>query len=313
LTGPYKSTILIGMPAKPYQPQTPLPSATIILLRERAVDFQIYLLRRRPGSGFMAGNYVFPGGMVDAGDRRAAFWQDHVDLDRADIARRLGGGIESDEVTAYGIAAVRETFEEAGVLLARRPDQNRADLAQLRKLRAAGRMPEDWLISEVADGGWVIALSALRRWAHWITPERMPRRFDTRFFAACMPPDQQCRPDHHETTHGLWSTPEKALRGNLDGKIPLSPPTLMTLHAMLSYRSLAELMADARNRSWGGARMPRLVKTEDATLILRPDDSDYRCPEVLIRPRQLNRGRLAIGEPFTRLWHQDGIWCPVRR
>ena len=300
------------MQTKPYRPPTPLPAATVILLREQESGFEIYLLRRHAGSGFMAGNYVFPGGMVDAGDRRVDFWQDHVDLDKTEITTRLGGAIDTDEVTSYGIAAVRETFEEAGVLLAHRKAPATEAFNRIQKLRCSGRLPEDWLYKEATGGGWTILLSALRRWAHWITPERMKRRFDTRFFASLMPDDQQCRPDHLETTHGLWSTPEKALAGNLAGEIPLSPPTLMTLHEMLQFQSLEDIRSDSDNRFWGSALMPRLVKTEGAALILHPEDPDYGQSIDQIRIRQPDEKSLVVGEPFTRLRHLDGIWRPVR-
>lgn len=300
------------MQTKPYMPPTPLPAATVIILREQERGFELYLLRRHAGSGFMAGTYVFPGGMVDTGDRRVDFWQDHVDLEKTEITTRLGGAIDTQGVLAYGIAAVRETFEEAGVLLADRKALATEAFIRIQTLRVSGRLPEDWLFNEVTGGGWTISLSALRRWAHWITPERMKRRFDTRFFASLMPDDQQCRPDHLETTHGLWSTPEKALAGNLAGKIPLSPPTLMTLHEMLQYRSIEGIWTESCNRSWGSALMPRLVKTESATLILRPDDPDYGQPIDQIRIRQPGRKPLGVGEPFTRLQHMEGIWRPVR-
>jgi hypothetical protein len=141
----------------------------------------------------------------------------------------------------------------------------------------------------------------------------MPKRFDTRFFVVRMPSGQQCRPDNIETTHGVWITPAEALAGNLNGRIPLSPPTLMTLHEMLSFKDADAFLTAAATRTWGTARMPRLVRRDQISLILRPEDPDYHRPEPLIRSDRLDRDRLPVGEPFTRLWLKDGLWQPVRR
>ena len=90
----------------------PVPAATIVLVREHAGQLQIYLLKRSTKSGFMAGNYVFPGGVVDAGDLKAQEWEKHIDLSPTALSQRLGGEFGQQNVMAYGVAAIRETFED---------------------------------------------------------------------------------------------------------------------------------------------------------------------------------------------------------
>jgi 8-oxo-dGTP pyrophosphatase MutT (NUDIX family) len=117
------------MPSKYSSPSIPLPAATVILARQHKTELQVYLLKRHAKSGFMAGHYVFPGGILDPEDWNAAVWQRHVDLNIGDLASRLGGeDLTANEKLAYGVAAIRETLEEAGVFLARRADQSRMDM-----------------------------------------------------------------------------------------------------------------------------------------------------------------------------------------
>jgi len=96
-------------------PVVPVRASTLILVRGEGEKFEVYLLRRSDQSGFMPGNYVFPGGVVDPEDRNIDFWQGHIDLDRAQVMTRFGRGLNIEDAMDYGIAAIRETFEEAGV------------------------------------------------------------------------------------------------------------------------------------------------------------------------------------------------------
>ena len=96
-------------------PVVPVRASTLILVRGEGEKFEVYLLKRSSQSGFMPGHYVFPGGVVDPEDRNFDFWQGHIDLDRAQVMTRFGGGLNDEGVLSHGIAAIRETFEEAGV------------------------------------------------------------------------------------------------------------------------------------------------------------------------------------------------------
>jgi 8-oxo-dGTP pyrophosphatase MutT (NUDIX family) len=289
----------------------PPAAATVILARQHDGELQAYLLKRSLKSRFMAGNYVFPGGMVDAEDRQFKLWQPHVDLDLTGLSQHLGGKLTAAQALAYGVAAIRETLEEAGVFLAFKRGENVTSPEQIFKLRLSGDLKQGWFLKAVASQGWTLKLSALMRWSHWITPVLMKRRYDTRFFLAALPSGQHCQPDAKETIHGLWISPRAGLAGNLAGEIPLSPPTLITLHQLLKYSHLNDLENEAKNRQWGEAFLPRLIPMGKGALIIEPWDPQYNQKEVSINPLDLPQRVLPLEESFSRIWYHNGIWRPV--
>jgi 8-oxo-dGTP pyrophosphatase MutT (NUDIX family) len=168
-------------------PKRPNLAATVILAREHKEDLQTYLIKRSPMSGFMAGNYVFPGGIINSEDRYTEVWKAHVDLDLNWISQRLGGDISGEEVLANSVAAVRETFEEVGVLLAHRDKPVEKVLDRICEMRLASHLLKGWFLEQVVSEGWILEFSRLAGWSHWITPPLVRSRFDTRFFVAFMP------------------------------------------------------------------------------------------------------------------------------
>ena len=287
-------------------------AATVILARERAGRFQVYLLKRSSKSGFMAGNYVFPGGTLDTEDRDINLFKTHSDLDLNGIATRFGGDLTAEKALTFCVAAIRETLEEAGVFLACNDNNFAEKLEKACRLRLAANLSKDWFVKLVADAKWRLTLTALSRWSHWVTPELMKHRFDTRFFLASMPADQHCRPDSRETVQGLWISPEEGLAGNMDGTIPLSPPTLVTLHELLKYRSLKDLQTESRQRSWGQTISPRPVPLAKGAVIVQPWDPYYREKEISIALDELPTSIVPVGRPFSRLWYNGRLWRPVR-
>jgi 8-oxo-dGTP pyrophosphatase MutT (NUDIX family) len=280
---------------------TPTPAATLILVRHRPAGIGVYLLRRSTASKFMPGTYVFPGGSLDADDMDIAFWRQHIDLPPDQLAPALDGPV--DRMLPFAVAAIRETWEEAGLLLAA-PGHKRA---------SAGRTGDGIPFSRrIQAAGLRLCVSALGRWHHWITPELMPRRFDTYFFTAPVEPDRVCRPDNHETVDGIWISPQDALEKNARGTLPLSPPTLVTLHQMLDIADLDGLMHDVRRRAWPPPIMPRLWPLEKNVLIIEPWDPDYPRETVSVDVDRLESDLLPVGAPFSRLWRRNGIFRPVR-
>ena len=292
-------------------PSNITPAATVILTREYAGELQVYLLKRNVNSGFMAGNFVFPGGTVEVEDRRFDIFNNHIDLSPDEIYHRLGGELSETEALAFGVAAIRETLEEAGVFLAQKNDQPGTSLEHVRNLRLSDNLTKDWFVKLVVKAQWQLAISALSRWSHWITPESMKRRFDTRFLLAAMPAGQFCRPDCRETVQGLWISPKEGLECNLAGKIPLSPPTLVTLHELLKYSNLEDLQIESKRRQWGQTIMPRLVPLAKGAVIVEPWDPMYLEKEIVINPEDLATSVLAVGESFSRIWYTGGLWKPV--
>ena len=288
----------------------PRMASTVILIREHGGELQVYLLKRSTRSGFFPGTYVFPGGRVEKEDQTFELWRTHIDLGSEDIFQRFGGSLTKEEALTYGVTAIRETFEEAGALLAYRNEYTQEYLKRLQDRRGTEELPKGWLNDLVVSEGWMLAFSRLFRWAHWITPEGMPKRYETRFFLAFMHPGQECNPDARETTHGVWVSPENGLMKNLQREIPLSPPTLVTLNELLQYSNMRDLKKEVQARTWGEALLPRMFNSPKGKLILEPWDPMSK-KELEIDTKGLEMNCLPVGEPFSRLWYNEGIWRPV--
>jgi 8-oxo-dGTP pyrophosphatase MutT (NUDIX family) len=288
------------------------PAATVILVRETRAGLQVYLLKRSAKSGFMGGKYVFPGGTLDAPDRDASFWRNQIDVDSKAVDHRLGGDLTGDDIVAYGVAAIRETLEEAGVFLAHRNGHTLSDYERIARLRLAAGLSKRWFLELVKTENWVLEFSQLYRWAQWITPLRMKHRYDTRFFIVMMPDDQRCAPDTRETVHGLWVTPAEGLQGNLSATIPLSPPTLVTLYQLMAYKDLNSLKADVSARQWGKPLAPNMVITPAGPLILEPWDPEWPCDTLTVDKDYLAHNILPPEEPMSRIWLHEGLWVPVK-
>jgi 8-oxo-dGTP pyrophosphatase MutT (NUDIX family) len=290
-----------------------IPAATLILVRPHENGFKVYLLKRSPKSRFLPGVYVFPGGMVDPEDHGFERWKFHLDMDSESIHGHLGGaGFSTDEALPFALAAIRETFEEAGVWLAKRRGSQDGDLEALLGWRKQENLPTTWLMRAVEKQMWVLNLSKMNRWSHWITPYGMPYRYDTRFFLAEMPEDQVCRPDMKETVGGCWVTPREALEGGLSGEMPLSPPIVVTLNQLAAFGSFDELMDGACRRSWGEALLPRLIPLPQGNVVMEPWDPMYHEKRIEIETPPLESDVLPPEAPFSRIWYDGRLWRPVR-
>jgi len=290
----------------------PIPAATLILIRPHGNRFQVYLLKRSPKSRFLPNVYVFPGGTLEPEDYGLARWETHLDLDANRLEEVLGGrGLSAEAVLPYSVAAVRETFEEAGVWLAQKNGAKNYHLEALQKLRKNEALTSSWFLETVQKQGWILNLSRMRRWSHWITPIGLPFRFDTRFYLTCMPDEQVCLPDMKETVAGIWVPPKEALEGGCNGDIPLSPPILATLQELLAFGSFNELVAAADRREWGESLMPRLVTLERGNVILEPWDPLYHEVQPQLKP-PAESDVLPPQTSFSRIWHDGRIWRPVR-
>ena len=301
------------MPIKKNEPARPLPAATLILIRPHRTGFQVYLLKRNPKSRFMPGTYVFPGGMVAPEDYGIDFWSDHLDVSPDTLQRKLGDDSFTTENTiSFALAAIRETFEEAGVLLANENRSASLDLVPLLNPGVRGRLGPGWLKAHAMEKNWILAVSKLHRWAHWITPKGMPHRYDTLFFVALMPGTQVCRPDGKETTDGIWTTAKDALIGNLSGEIPLTPPGIATLNQLLVHAHADDLLNAASKRPWGNPIEPRVVPMARGIMILEPWDPMYHHDQIKIERSRLDAYVLPPEKPFSRLWNDGRRWRPVR-
>ncbi len=192
---------------------------------------------------FSSGALVFPGGSVDSGDR--------------DIIARpelYSGGEAGDAAElSFKIAAIRETFEESGILLARpRGSNNLVDASGAARIaarhRAALSEQTTTFLDVLNDSGMVLALDALVPYARWITPEGMPKRFDTWFFLAAAPPEQLGAHDGRESTASLWLSPREAVAGGESGRFKLPFPTTRNLIKLGRQPNVQAALDDARGK-----------------------------------------------------------------
>jgi 8-oxo-dGTP pyrophosphatase MutT (NUDIX family) len=229
---------------------SPVPvrdAATVVLLRDSAGGPEAFLLRRVRGMAFAAGMTVFPGGAVDPRDADTAVgW---VGPPIADWTTPF----DADEALARALlcAAVRETFEESGVLLAGpSADEVTATDGPDWEADRVGLERRDFSLAELlARRGLQLRADLLRPWAHWITPpqESVRRRYDTRFFVAALPAGQRTRDVTSEADVVEWARPADALDQLRRGERPMMPPTIVTLEEIADYGSVADVLAAGRS------------------------------------------------------------------
>lgn len=212
------------------------PSSTVVLVRDRDGSPEICLVRRHEQATF-GGAYVFPGGVVDATDNTLD--RQFVDIGPTDADRILN--VEGEGL-GYYVAAVRELFEESGVLLAE-PVVCDDDLAEARRALNSGTL--DWN-RFIVENRLRLNCSELRYFSHWITPDVMPKRFTTRFFLTRMPDEQLACHDDGELTDAIWTTPADALRAAHNGELSLHFPTMKTIEQLAAFPDAAGLERWAR-------------------------------------------------------------------
>jgi len=234
--------------ARGLSPAVPRDAATVIVLRQ-APHVEAFLLRRTDALEFAPGACVFPGGSVDESDAdRQIAW---AGPSPGEFAERLG--TPAERARALVCAAVRETFEESGVLLAGpSPAELVRDAAALAHDRRS-LLDGSWSLAELLSRrGLVLRADLLTPWARWVTPEFSPRRFDTWFFAAAVPPGQEpaltgaADPELAESVSGTWMRPADALEAARTGQITLLPPTAVTLAELAAYRDVDSILAERR-------------------------------------------------------------------
>ncbi|MFF4531428.1 NUDIX hydrolase [Streptomyces sp. NPDC001407] len=228
------------------RPVAPRRAATVLLLRDGADGPAVHMLRRRASMAFAGGAYAYPGGSVDPRDEREVPW---AGPSRAQWAHRLG--VDAAGAQAIVCAAVRETFEEAGVLLAGpTPGTVVADTtgADWEADRAALVSRELSFADFLVRRGLVLRSDLLGGWAHWITPEFEPRRYDTWFFVAALPEGQRTRNASTEADRAEWIRPAAAADGYDRGELLMMPPTIATLRALRPYGSVREVLEASGER-----------------------------------------------------------------
>jgi 8-oxo-dGTP pyrophosphatase MutT (NUDIX family) len=257
-------------------PANPRPASTVILLRDGASASgpEVFLVRRHEGTAFMGGAHVFPGGRVDEADRDVAepSWCDGVD-----VAMRQLDRLPTVDAVAFHVAAIRELFEEAGVLLARDRSGQFVSLtgadeqARFKRYSAEVHSKAMGLRDVIEREELRLALDALVPFAHWVTPPIDVRQFDTRFFLTRVPPRQTPVHDDRETTQSIWMTPSRALHDASADLIVLPPPTWTTLRELEAFPSVDAAIAWARGRRIM-RRQPLLIEQGGVRMLVVPGD-----------------------------------------
>ncbi len=260
-------------------PAVPRDAATVILIRQ-ASGVEVFLLRRTRALEFAPGACVFPGGSVDERDADPAIaetgWVGPSPADFGDLL-----GISPDRAGALVCAAVRETFEESGVLLAGPSPaevQAEADSAVLIQDRHALLSGSVSLGELLRRRGLMLRADLLTPWAHWITPEASPRRFDTWFFAAALPAGQMAALGGHssrgdtESDSGTWWRPSAALEAARAGEITLLPPTAVTLAELTAHQDVAGILAERRVIT---PLLPTVVVDDERAWLTMPQGVEY--------------------------------------
>jgi len=260
------------------------PAATVMLVRDApspsgGTALEVLMVRRNLRSDFVGGAYVFPGGAVDpldGGAEAEALCAGRTDAQASALLGFEAGGL------AYWVAVVRETFEEAGLLLARRdggpallngdPDEEARFAAERRAVNDGSRR----FLDLVRDERLRLSVGDIHYFAHWITPRGAPRRYDTRFFVAAAPSGQIAAHDAGETIAEVWITPHDALARHRAGEIEIIFPTIRNLQAIGRFTTSAELL-DAAERASSAVPViePRVVPDGSGMRIVLPGDPEY--------------------------------------
>jgi len=236
---------------------------------------EVLMLLRSKDLAFVGGSYVFPGGSLDEAD---------LDLARSTLVGgvdRLAAAMD-DEPRAAGlaVAAVREAFEEAGLLIGARIQLDPIAARTLRTALLAGECS----FSEVVAAAGGLDLGSLRYVAHWVTPAGSPRRFDTRFFLAPAPIDEVASPDNGEATAVRWLEPAEALAAHETGTLPMVPPTAANLAFLAECSSVADALERAARLGPIPRIEPRLWRDGDTVRIALPGEPAYERESTTLAP-----------------------------
>ena len=269
-------------------------AATLVLARaaQQGRGIEVFLSRRTAKAAFMANAWVYPGGRVDDDDADERIGARLLPERAEDFARPFEDDIDHALARAHYVAALRESFEEAGVLYARHEDGRPVDLTdpttreRLAAHRAALNRHERSFLEILEAERLVLDATGLVYFAHWITPPFESRRYDTRFFFSVLPAGQEPVPDRAELVHGEWLSPAAALDAAAAAEIQLAPPTLCTLDDLDRCDDIDAAIA------WADAEipvpiLPKMKKLDDGMALLLPGDAEYPAEQPVQGPTRV--------------------------
>jgi 8-oxo-dGTP pyrophosphatase MutT (NUDIX family) len=249
------------------------PASTVVILRDGPVGIEVFMVVRHHQIDFASGALVFPGGKVDKEDSETA-WSE------------LASQAPPAPDRSFFVAAGRETFEEAGLMLARKRGTNEiVDADAAHRLVETYRAPllkgETTFVDIVRREDLVLAADLMVPFAHWITPEVVPKRFDTHFFLIAAPVAQLGAHDGGESVESIWITPQQALSDAEAGSRTLVFATRMNLTKLARYATVAEAVVATRARPVVTV-VPKATKTPEGRRLQIPAEADYGVTEVFV-------------------------------
>jgi 8-oxo-dGTP pyrophosphatase MutT (NUDIX family) len=259
----------------------PKKAASVILLRDTSKGVETFLIQRHVASSFMGGLYAFPGGKLDAEDFSEELLP-HVEGITGKEAWAILGRKPSPQIAlAHWVTGIREVFEEVGVLFACdgrgnlisfEDEKKRKKFERFRELLNKDKMT---FVRILEKENLKLAADSLIHYSHWITPEARKKRYDTHFFIALIPEGQIPSADQKEITAGIWLTPQQALKANISGDIPLTPPALCMLEELVPFSSAEDIIGFARERKMSDPIVPILTTINGYEVLLLPGDEFY--------------------------------------
>jgi len=283
----------------------PKPAASVILLRDTETSeglarVEVFLVKRHGNSKVLGGAYVFPGGKLDADDMQVVLAEQ-----LAQSSEQLFLQLQEPEQSPQGaaalyVAALREAFEECGVLFAKHLQASKPlDVLQAAKNLNALIQEGRPFSKALGQLGFLLDTAALVPWARWITPKTPTvsnQRFDARFFLGVMPKDQTALHDNVETTHSTWITPKDALKAYCAKEIELAAPQIMTLIDLARFKSTACAVAHARAQSTPKIE-PHSTSIDGVRVVCFPGDVLHPLKDKILHGP-------------SRLWFKEGLFQP---
>lgn len=247
-----------------------VPAATIMMLRDGPEGLEVFMVVRHHQIDFASGALVFPGGKADPEDFEPA------------LIPHLDGAADADDMRAIQVSAIREAFEECGILLAREEGSRELvrgeRLAELEDFRRSLHQGEVSILQFVQEQKLRLACDRLVHFAHWVTPEMMPKRFDTHFFLAEAPADHLAVHDGHESVDSVWIRPADVLEQAARGERTVIFPTLRNVEKLGTFMTVAEALEAA-----AGAEVVRVLpwteRRDDGTWLCIPPEAGYAVSE----------------------------------
>ncbi len=247
-----------------------VPAATIMMLRDGPSGLEVFMVVRHHQIDFASGALVFPGGKADPEDFDAA------------LIPHLDGAADAEDMRAIQVSAIREAFEECGILLAREEGSRELvrgeRLAELEDFRRSLHQGEVSILKFVQEQKLRLACDRLVHFAHWVTPEMMPKRFDTHFFLAEAPVDHLAVHDGHESVDSVWIRPADVLEQAARGERTVIFPTLRNVEKLGTFMTVAEALEAA-----AGAEVVRVLpwteRRDDGTWLCIPPEAGYAVSE----------------------------------